>query len=249
MIYDLEKFRMRDMIDAGRRLRLLSHCVSMETMARAIVDLLYENLRLGGDVNGPPACVLVRCFKTHPFGDLPLNLQERAMFQMHGVVAEADMQCLTLLASRGLESAWNDRNGSKRHQAIPLPSADIVQQAPMIHELILQLGMNVEEILEPTLLHRTTPRRTFNVFHVQDAQGSRMVPDQERFVQRYGVKSVLGFGGLLPSGELFAVILFGRVSITPQTAMLFRTLALGIKLALLPFHPGAVFEAGSECGP
>jgi hypothetical protein len=49
------------------------------------------------------------------------------------------------------------------------------------------------------------------------------------------VKSVLGFGGLLPNGELFAAVLFCRVPVPRNVADLFRTLALNLKLSLLPF--------------
>jgi hypothetical protein len=48
-------------------------------------------------------------------------------------------------------------------------------------------------------------------------------------------------GGLLPSGEFFAVILFSRVVISPEVASLFRTLALSVKLAFLPYAPDEVF--------
>ncbi len=61
---------------------------------------------------------------------------------------------------------------------------------------------------------------------------------------KFGVRSVLGFGGMLPLGDIFCVILFSKVAIPRETAELFRTLALNVKLAALPFQE-AVF-GGSD---
>jgi hypothetical protein len=55
------------------------------------------------------------------------------------------------------------------------------------------------------------------------------------------VLSVPGMGGLLPSGELFAIVLFSKVRISLKTAVMFRTLALRVKLVLLPFVGRRVF--------
>lgn len=60
------------------------------------------------------------------------------------------------------------------------------------------------------------------------------IPAQD-FVQRYEVESVLGCGGQLPDGELYAVIAFARVTISRESAEIFKPLALAAKLALLPF--------------
>ncbi len=46
---------------------------------------------------------------------------------------------------------------------------------------------------------------------------------------------MLGFGGMLPMGDIFVVIVFSKVRIPRETAELFRTLALNVKMAALPF--------------
>jgi hypothetical protein len=83
--------------------------------------------------------------------------------------------------------------------------------------------------------------RKLNVFHVPEAVGSPYIPAQESFVIPCGVKSVQGFGGLLPSGNLFAIIMFSKVEISSSTAEKFKTLASNVKSALLPFDGKAVF--------
>ena len=50
------------------------------------------------------------------------------------------------------------------------------------------------------------------------------------------IKSVLGFGGLLPSGNLFAVIMFSKVPIGADAASMFRSISLSVTQVLLPFE-------------
>src|SRR5205807_7868251 len=68
------------------------------------------------------------------------------------------------------------------------------------------------------------------------------VPVQREFVIPYGVRSVLGFGSLLPSGNLFVVVLFTKVFLSRSTADLFKPLALSTRLALLPFDGAPIAE-------
>jgi len=238
-MYDLTDFTMSDMTLCGRQLRKLGESTtSMDEAAGAIVRFLYDNLRDGA--GGEKALVLARFFKTHPLGELPSNLREFA----RGVVPEdqslsPDTRCLVLMGTVGQHSDWSDRRASSGHQAIPLTSEELVLKFPMISNLVIQFG------LEPAAVVRPDPsclqdleERTFNVFLVENALGSPYIPAQEEFVAACGVRSVLGFGGLLPSGELFATIMFSRVAITKETAQLFRPLALCVKTSVLQ-HDGA----------
>ena len=85
-------------------------------------------------------------------------------------------------------------------------------------------------------------QRTFNVFYVPDALGSPHIPAQQEFVVPHHIRSVVGFGGVLPGGELYACILFSPCFIPSTTADLFKPLALSAKLAVMPFVEGPVFE-------
>jgi hypothetical protein len=84
-------------------------------------------------------------------------------------------------------------------------------------------------------------QKAYNVFYVKDALGSPFVPAQD-FVVAYGIKSVLGFGGMLPDGNLFAIIIFSKIHITKETADMFKTLSLNVKMAILPYVNAAVFS-------
>jgi len=105
-----------------------------------------------------------------------------------------------------------------------------------------QFGLDVNAVIQPDpLLIMEMEQKSYNVFHVAEAEGSPYVPAQADFVVPFRVRSVVGFGGMLPSGDLFAVIAFVRVPMARETGDLFKTLALGIKVAVLPFSNGPVF--------
>jgi hypothetical protein len=53
---------------------------------------------------------------------------------------------------------------------------------------------------------------------------------------------VVGFGGSLASGDLFAVILFSRVTVSASVADRFRTLALDVKTLFFPYGDSAIFD-------
>ncbi len=251
--FDLAHFDLSDMIECGRALREVSTAaLSMEEAAQAIVSMLQQTMV--SEESGYRNCALVRCFKTTRFGQLPAELEAEArrLLESGAAMPDPQMPCLTLLATSGEAPEWNDRRQSKGHAAIPLESVDFVERAPMIAALLQQMGLKIESALYPdSQFLLDAEQHAFNVFHVEHAEDAPSIPAQS-FVRSAGVRSVLGFGGLLPSGDLFAVIMFSRVPIPRETADLFRTIALGVKLALLPFSRGPVFAsevgAGAESG-
>jgi hypothetical protein len=122
----------------------------------------------------------------------------------------------------------------------------------MIMRLVEDLGVDVESLVTstPTAV-RASDARTYDVFHVEDARGSPHIPAQAEFVDRYGIRSVVGFGGLLRSGELFAVILFSRHVIPARSATRFRTIALDVRSALFRVDEAKTWDAegsGSTAG-
>jgi len=240
-VRSLPSFTLADMMDCGAELRRLgAGAESMEEVANRVVRHLYDQL---GDATGRQrACALVRCYKTHPFGELDGDLQAFARGAMPDAELTAETRCLTLLATAGDEPAWNSRHASVGHKAIPLPSESVVQGIPMIAQLVRALGLDVSVLVKPDPgLLVDEQEHTFNVFYVPEALGSPYVPAQEGFVVPHGIESALGFGCLLPPADLLAVILFTKVAVPPEVAELFRTLALSVKLAVLPFANRRVF--------
>lgn len=230
--FDLTNFTVGAMLRAGIALRQsVREADSMEDAAVSVVRYLYDNCL--DPLTGKRSCALVRFYKTHRYSGLQPDLQRFAHQQLGDLMPDDDMRCLALLATAGDEPGWNSRQASQSHQAIPLPSADIVRRAPMIARLIEDMGLEIESVVSGNApSDRPGDARTYEVFHVEDARGSPHIPAQHDFVLRYDIASVLGFGGLLRSGELYAVILFSRASIPPTSAARFRTIALDVRSAL-----------------
>jgi len=246
-MFDLAHFTLRDMTELGSVLRKLDQgAQSMEEVANRVVRHLYQHL---GDADtGAHSCALVRFFKTHAYAELETELRDFARGMLHDQTPEPSMRCLTLLATAGERPDWNSREASVSHKAIPLVSEELVSKFPMISNLVRQLGVEVEALLNPTPdLLVESESSSFNVFHVLDARKSAYIPDQVDFVEPFGIQSVLGLGGMLPRGDIFAVILFSKVPIPRETAQLFRTLALNVKMAALPFDE-AVFAQARGAG-
>jgi hypothetical protein len=239
---DIAEFSLKDMTEVSAALRSMgSGAASMEEAGDKIVHYLYDHLT--DKEGGGNACALVRLFKTHSYGELDHELQAFASGILKTEPASPKMKCLCLLASAGILPAWNTRKQSAGHKAIPLPSEHFVEAFPMIRQLIQQLGLDVNTVLHPDpAVVMDMAQTTYNVFLIPEAVGSNYVPVQDDFVIPFKVRSVLGFGGILPSGNLFAIIMFSKVKISRQTADMFRSLALSVKVAILPFVGKAVFS-------
>lgn len=240
-MYNMTKFSWANMVDCGFSLSQLRMGIdSMESASNKIVNYFYEHLI---DMEtGNPACALIRCFKTHPYWELDGELRQSAQSILGNYLPSPTLKCLTLLATAGLKPEWNSRHQSTGHKAIPLVSKEMVTNFPMISQLIGQFGLDVGTVLEPNPdLLIDLEQKKLNVFHVPEAIGSPYIPSQDSFVIPCKIKSVLGFGGLLPSGNLFAIIMFSKVNISHKTAEIFQTLALNVKSVLLPFDGKAVF--------
>ncbi|HVE93208.1 MAG TPA: SpoIIE family protein phosphatase [Actinomycetota bacterium] len=240
--HDLTHFGLSDMIECGSRLRRCAdNAFTMEEAANSMVRFLHTNLV---DDAGETATALVRFYKTRPFPLLPADLQDFA----RGIGGQGDWdrtRCLTLLATAGDLLQWNSRKASRSHQAIPLHSPAAVEEAPMIAQLIRQFGLEIPEVVEPDPhLLLDLEQRAYNVFYVPEALGSADVPAQKDFVVPHGIRSVIGFGGVLVTGDLFAIVMFTKIHVPAETAQMFRTLALNAKMSVQRFcRTGRVFES------
>ncbi len=241
-MYDVTQFSLSDMTTCGSALRKIgAGATSMEEVANRMVHYFYKEF--GDPQTGQSPFALVRFFKTHPYGDLSEDLKAVANTMLgHQNSVSPAIKCLTLLATTGDCPEWQTRQASVGHQAIPLISEQLVAASPMISQLICQFGLEIGAVLDasPDLI-MDLQQRTFNVFLVPEAIANPHVPAQDTFVIPYGIRSVLGFGGMLPSGHLIALILFSKCPISRQTADLFKTLALNVKVAVLPFDQRQVF--------
>ena len=236
MSFDLADFSLASMLRCGRGIRRSTqNSGSLQAAADAIVRYLYTDS--GTTPDGQRASALVRCYRTFSYDRLDRAQRAYADERLRVPLASPDMKCLTLIATVGDEPEWCSPATSRGHRVIPLPSPEIVEQAPMIAQLIRQMGLDIDLVVRPQAdIVPDLEGKTYNVFHVEQALGSPYIPAQDEFVIPYGIRSVVGFGGLLRSGDLFAVIVFSRVPIAEEPASRFRTVALDAKAAFFRFE-------------
>ena len=233
--FDLGSFELHDMLRCGLDIRQAArNAPTVEAAANAVVRYLFGAFR--DPKSGEEQAALVRLYKTHRYRELEPDLRVVAKAALGDAPLDDGMRCLTLLATAGVEEDWNDRRKSQGHRAIPLASVRMVHRAPMIAQLIEQMGMDVEYLVHPdTTVVPDAEGRTYNIFHVENAPGSPYIPAQADFVAPFGIRSVVGFGGIL-RGEMFAVVIFSRVTIPPVVANRFRNIALEVKAVLHPIE-------------
>jgi hypothetical protein len=198
------------------------------------LNYLYNQLNAGDD----NPCALIRFFRTVAFSELTPELQSLARKAL-GRAPEGLVNCLTLLASRGMLPEWNDRFASRHHQVIPLVSREMIKEAPMIAQLIKRLGIDLSQVVEPlpTLFLNPTEKK-YNVLYVPEAKGSQTIVAQAGFVDVHKIRTVIGIGGLLPTGDMFAVMIFMRIFVPADTAQRFVLLARALENAIAAVRSG-----------
>jgi len=143
----------------------------------------------------------------------------------------ASSNTLSMLAAAG---ANTNEKETLEDQTVQLYNG--TPSSPIVMQMLSAFGV-IKEIpaLPKAELLVDGDQKQYNVFYIPDAQTSLLFAQQGEFVERFGIKSVIGYGGLLPSGRIFACLMFAKVLIPTQTAQLFKPFALNTKLAVLPF--------------
>ncbi len=246
-MHDLGEFSLRDVAECTARVRRLGHGAgSMEEAASRIVTYLYEDL--SDHRNGRRACALVRFYKTHPYGLLDAGRRRFAEARFTGEPAAPGARWLTLLATTGDEPAWCSVAGSRDHQAMPFETAGDAARAPKMVRLVdqLRLAPGLDGAAPPSSRSSASAAAidfpTGDVFLGCAPMNPAGRPLDAAFATSHRICSMLGFGGLLPGGDLFVVVLFTRVAIGAAARELFKTLALAVKVGVMSFERGPVFS-------
>lgn len=234
-MYDLTNFTTNNMLESISSIKKIGeNAKTLEEAANKAVQFLFNNLVDGK--SGRKACVLARFYKTHPYGELTPKLQAFTQKIIGDSPASPATKCLTLMATAGIKPEWNAREKSNGHQAIPLLNVAFVEKVPMISQLVKQFGVDIPAVVAPSAdLIMDLAKKEFNVFHVPQAKGSPFIPAQNDFVIPNEVQSVVGFGGMLSSGDIIAAILFTRVPISKEVAERFRPMGPAVTALSVPF--------------
>lgn len=209
---ELTAFDLQTALELGHDLR----SAGANTPATADLAAMLVDLMNAFEHDSRAACVLVRVFVTRVFRELPPELISGDRWRTGPVSIAPDDVCLQLVASRGLEPAWNDVTRSAEHRVVLLG----VQQAPMVAELERQL--RIEDASQP-------PTGTF---HIADARTSPAVPAKD-FVEAYGVQSVFGFGVRAWPGESVILVAFTRAPLERKFIKTLETVAQYVRVAWL----------------
>lgn len=239
---DLRTLSTSDLSTLIRGLRRIGvETESMEEGAQRVTALLHE--QLADAETGERQTALVRLYKTHPYDSLPAAVRAH-LDQRLGGPAPSGMRCLTLLGTSGLRPEWNDRRRSVDHQAIPLlehlpgqRSQRLWERTPLVGQLLRELGVQQETFSSsygPAALALSL--RQPRLFFVQNTVNHPLLPMQTEFVVPEGVRSVVGLSAALESSDLFVLMLFSRVPLTPETAALLLQLTASVKMAALSMH-------------
>jgi two-component system NtrC family sensor kinase len=217
---------------------------SLEEVARLFTDALYE--RFASSV------VLARVFGTVEFRQLTADDRTFVEHFASSVEGGAELtdatEVLALLASRGVEEAWNDRRRSRDHLAIPLLSERLVAEIPMISRLLHEIGFTPAWRGTDSGFVTKTFANVNGIFYVGDARTA--VDDRKRniipasdFIERYGIRTVFGFGGSYLGRHMFiSAIVFCRDEIARSQAMRFIPLIGSLKAATTRLvNRGAIF--------
>ncbi|MBF0195268.1 MAG: response regulator [Magnetococcales bacterium] len=236
-MFDFNNFSLKEMTQCGRMIeKQCNSADNLENASSILAKFFYDNFI--DPIDGKPSCILSRCFCIQEYASLDARMKKAADQSLASVGEQPieDMKFLTLLGTSGLLPEWNDWEKSQGHKAIPFVSESFVSQIPMIAQLIRQFGMDISEVLTPSPdLLQNIEERSFSVFFVENAKGSPHIPAQDEFVLPYGVQSVIGFGSMLPTGNIFLTILFSKTKINREVADMFKNISLSVKIAITPF--------------
>jgi hypothetical protein len=189
-----------------------------------------------------PTIALARLFLVIPYGQLPEDEQllARASLDVSVVdttILKGDTPVLCLLATNGIERAWNDRKSSQGHRVIPLMSRSAVESAPMIYNLLASLGLDYADLgVRDAIAIRELAGGLNKRFYVPDAasaideRGRHIIPAQD-FVEKYKLRTVFGMGGSYVNGIVAISIFFTKDSLPPLTVDFFPSFIGLFKLA------------------
>lgn len=198
---------------------------SLEEAAQEFCARLYETC--------VDFAVLVRVFATVPYERLDDGARRAAdAFAAADCPAgiEPSTPVLALLGTCGIEPDWRQRETSREHGAIPLLSEEYVDGIPMVARLLGDIGFAAASRGDAWQFVSRDGDDGSGLFFVGDARtatdnrGRPIIPAVS-FVERYGVKSVFGFGGPTSgTGHVIAAIVFTRRTMHRADAMRYAPL-------------------------
>lgn len=206
-----------------------------EDIAQHITQRIYDTLS-----DSPShGLVLTRIYRMTRVEDLPVDLLAQA--------DREDRYVVTLLGTYGRLLDWCHRKSSVAHQIISINSIAIPARIPMFEHLLVQnMGVDLNKLYETGNVIASMSRPGGGKFHIEDVPSSPIIPAQVEFVRPFGVKSLVGFGGLIGdaggSMTLYMLIAFTSGTYTADMADDFNTMQPYITTCLASAVGRAIFH-------
>ncbi len=219
----------QDFADFARQLWLeKDNFTSHEAASQAIVKRLFETCVAA---DGSAQLALVRIFRLTNVVDLPPDV--------HAMVGADEVRVMALTGTWGIETAWQHRSRSQGHQAIPISAIAVPEKIPMFQTVLTQMGIDIDHFYATAEIVTRSDTPYGGTFYIPDANGPE-IPAQKEFVEPYGIKSLVGFGGFIDTTDtMYLLYAFSRVPIIAEIAQAFWRMSdfIGTAIAV----EGAIF--------
>lgn len=226
-------------------------CKGLSSLEEIAQELMNTFCQVFITDSGKSAFVLSRFFKSCIYEELPDDIKIYIQHQEGKEEVSAQNRYLTLLGTTGDLEEWKCRKTSKGHQVLSLYDYRTINNIPMLSALINQIGFDISEAVKHDkniIINKINKEEyDFGVFCVEEARGSKLIPEQAEFVEPFGIKSVIGFGGVYKTGNIYAIIVFSREKISSEKAKMFLSLNPSAKLTTLRHEmTGNIFKSGGN---
>lgn len=209
---------------------------SLAAAAQALADTVYPAFE--------ESLALVRVFATVPYRELPAVNQDgvRSLLRQRGMTSPVPpaTPVLSLMGTRGRMPEWNDRTRSRGHGGVPLASAELVNEIPMISRLLSAFGLTIVGMDGGgAQIVRSKVGNLSGMFYVADArtetdERGRLIISAQDFVAEHDVRTVFGFGGAyMLERSYVAVILFATEHVEAEHARELAPLSSALKAATM----------------
>jgi hypothetical protein len=214
---DLDAFQQDEVSQFGAQVlrEYREKAKSFEDAAQRVALDIFNTFK---DRDRNPAFALVRVYHMTPY--------ELLSDELRPLAAPHTPLWMSMMATRGVEAAWNDRRKSQGHRVIPAGD----QRTPMVAAAFQQIGLDEAPPSVGVIFNEVTFMTRY--FHVANALGSPYIPAQAEFVVPYQIRSVIGLGARFASGNAHLTLCFSKVPINEEDAH---------KLAVLSAHISTLF--------
>ncbi len=207
---------------------------SHEEVSQYVARSLYQNLGTPGE----PECALVRIYRLTPVTHLPSELQ--------ALVEEDERYVMALTGTYGAIENWCDRRKSANHKVIPIKKVAVQGLIPMFENILINgMRVDIDRLYATGDVIASTAGIAGTLYVPDVAQSPQHVPAQKEFVIPYGIKSQIGFGGVMAGGgesiSLYTLFIFTHVPVREDAAQAFFEMRPILGTALATRHGQTIF--------